>query len=195
MKVAREEVVIANGNCCLANYIIHTTVLQNSKLLQCNLDDRKLVSCKLRDRKPLSCKLNITNFIPCILQDRELLSCKLHDKILPYCKLHDGKFLRCILQDRELLSCKLHYKILPYCKLHDAKFLRWGFRRHIYQCVKCILRTSPYSVRMQENVGKMRTRITPNTDTFYAVYVINLFYIFKNKIDKIKTFAKQLKML
>ena len=27
------------------------------------------------------------------------------------------------------------------------------------------------SVRMQENVGKIRTRITPNTDTFYAVIV------------------------
>ena len=28
---------------------------------------------------------------------------------------------------------------------------------------------SPYSVRMWENVGKMQTRITPNTDAFYAV--------------------------
>ena len=33
-----------------------------------------------------------------------------------------------------------------------------------------ILRISPYSVQMQENAGKMRTRITPNTDTFYAVF-------------------------
>ena len=32
-----------------------------------------------------------------------------------------------------------------------------------------ILRISPYSVRMWENAGKMRTRIIPNTDTFYAV--------------------------
>ena len=32
-----------------------------------------------------------------------------------------------------------------------------------------LLRISPYSVQMRENVGKMRTRITPNTDTFYAV--------------------------
>ena len=30
-----------------------------------------------------------------------------------------------------------------------------------------------YSVRMRENAGKMRTRITPNTDTFYAVYSKN----------------------
>ena len=34
-----------------------------------------------------------------------------------------------------------------------------------------ILRISPCSVRMRENAGKMRTRITPNTDTFYAVNV------------------------
>ena len=30
----------------------------------------------------------------------------------------------------------------------------------------------PYSVRMLKNAGKMRTRIPPNTDTFYAVYII-----------------------
>ena len=28
---------------------------------------------------------------------------------------------------------------------------------------------SPYSVQMRENTGKMQTRITPNTDTFYVV--------------------------
>ena len=33
---------------------------------------------------------------------------------------------------------------------------------------------SPYSVRMRENVGKMQTRITPNTDSFYAVTVSNM---------------------
>ena len=27
----------------------------------------------------------------------------------------------------------------------------------------------PYSVRMRDNAGKMRTRITPKTDNFYAV--------------------------
>ena len=32
-----------------------------------------------------------------------------------------------------------------------------------------ILRISPYSVQMRQNAGKMRTRRTPNTDTFYAV--------------------------
>ena len=38
---------------------------------------------------------------------------------------------------------------------------------------------SPYSVRMQENAGKMRTRITPNTDSFY---VVNMAVIFKKII-------------
>ena len=33
------------------------------------------------------------------------------------------------------------------------------------------LRISPYSVRMRKNAGKMRTRITPNTDSFYAVWL------------------------
>ena len=32
------------------------------------------------------------------------------------------------------------------------------------------IRISPYSVRMRENAGKMRIRIIPNTDNFYAVY-------------------------
>ena len=35
------------------------------------------------------------------------------------------------------------------------------------------MRIYPYSVRMRENAGKMRTRITPNMDTFYAVININ----------------------
>ena len=33
------------------------------------------------------------------------------------------------------------------------------------------------SFRIWENAGKMRTRITPNTDTFYAVYVSNFIFI------------------
>ena len=37
-----------------------------------------------------------------------------------------------------------------------------------------ILRISLDSVRMWENAGKMRTRITPNTDTFYAVIWSNI---------------------
>ena len=32
-----------------------------------------------------------------------------------------------------------------------------------------ILRISPYSVQMRQNAGKMQTRRTQNTDTYYAV--------------------------
>ena len=32
----------------------------------------------------------------------------------------------------------------------------------------------PFSLRMLENEGKIRTRITPTTDTFYAVYDANI---------------------
>ena len=35
---------------------------------------------------------------------------------------------------------------------------------------RAILRTSPYSVQMRENEGKMRTRTTPNMDAFYVVF-------------------------
>ena len=35
---------------------------------------------------------------------------------------------------------------------------------------------SPYSVRMLENAGKMRTAIIPNPDTFYAVLVSWIVY-------------------
>ena len=34
---------------------------------------------------------------------------------------------------------------------------------------------SPYSIRMRENSGKMRSRIIPNTDSFYAVLNGSLF--------------------
>ena len=36
-------------------------------------------------------------------------------------------------------------------------------------CIKQSI--SPYSVRIRENAGKMRTRISPNTNIFYAVIV------------------------
>ena len=47
-------------------------------------------------------------------------------------------------------------------------------------------RYSVYSVRMQENEGKMRTRITPNTDTFYAVYIsyVNMLMIYLSPLVK-----------
>ena len=41
--------------------------------------------------------------------------------------------------------------------------------------IRCI---SPYSVQMRENAGKMRTRITPNTDSFYAVILCRSISVF-----------------
>ena len=41
-----------------------------------------------------------------------------------------------------------------------------------------VLRIYQYSVWMRENAGKMRTRITPNRDDFYAVSVDWLFHFF-----------------
>ena len=43
---------------------------------------------------------------------------------------------------------------------------------------------SLYSVRMWENAGKMWTRITPNTDSLYAVKVIRFYFPQKNDFKK-----------
>ena len=48
--------------------------------------------------------------------------------------------------------------ILTTSKIHCVKRIRIRIRS-----------ISPYSVRMRENAGKVRTRITPNTDTFCTV--------------------------
>ena len=38
-----------------------------------------------------------------------------------------------------------------------------------------LLRISPYSTRMRENAGKIQTRITSNTETFYALLLKVIF--------------------
>ena len=63
------------------------------------------------------------------------------------------------------------------CHEHCVKYVRFGsysgphFSRIFSHSdwILEILRISLYSVRMRENAWKIRTRITPNTDTFYAV--------------------------
>ena len=64
----------------------------------------------------------------------------------------------------ESVKRTLHKKIL-YLELFWSAFSR------IWTEYGEILRISLYSVRMRENVGKMRTRITPNTDKFYEVEI------------------------
>ena len=62
------------------------------------------------------------------------------------------------------------HKKCPYLELFWSAFFPHLFTR---------IRTehgeiSPYSVRMRENAGKIRTRITPNNDAFYAVNFISV---------------------
>ena len=45
-----------------------------------------------------------------------------------------------------------------------------------------MLRISPYSVRMREIAGKMRTRITLNTDTFCAMIALLLTFVNRLKV-------------
>ena len=54
-------------------------------------------------------------------------------------------------------------KKCPYSELFWSAFFS------AFSCIRTEYSISPYSVRMPENTGKMRTRITPNTDIFYAV--------------------------
>ena len=64
-------------------------------------------------------------------------------------------------------------------KLFTCKLSQWVKSVHIRSSVFSRIRTeygkilhiSPYSVRLRGNAGKMRTRITLNTDNFYAVCV------------------------
>ena len=59
--------------------------------------------------------------------------------------------------------CLKGVRIWSYSGPHFSSFSR--FRTEYREIL------SLYSVRMRENAGKIRTRITPNTDTFYAVTI------------------------
>ena len=52
----------------------------------------------------------------------------------------------------------------------------WSYSGPHFSCIRTewgkIRSISSYSVRMRENAGKMRTRVTANTDTFCAVQKI-----------------------
>ena len=53
-----------------------------------------------------------------------------------------------------------------------------------------ILRISPYSARMRENVGKMRTRITPNRRFLHSVVTWYSSSTRKKMLEKYKTYCK-----
>ena len=68
---------------------------------------------------------------------------------------------------------------LTQCFLHKQQFLRKQYDDHcvISACIRTYsdpLILTPLSLRIQSECRKMRTRITPNTGTFYAV---DIFFI------------------
>ena len=92
-------------------------------------------------------------------------------------------FSRCFIYENYITKTTLlciYYKSLDVCSSQNSCY---GELKE-YHCVKSVRiwsfygpHFSLYSVRMRENAGKMRTRITPNTGTFYAVCLIILFYL------------------
>ena len=59
-----------------------------------------------------------------------------------------------------------------------------------FSCIRTEYCSSPYSVRMPENAGQMRTRITPNTDTFYTVQTTLMESFFYSEIIISETWEK-----
>ena len=99
---------------------------------------------------------------------------------LRYCTSFKAIYLR-ILQYHEKVSlntCLTLRKKCPYSELFWSAFFphfpAFGLNTERYGVIGSI---SPYSVRTRENAGKMRTRITPNTDSLYAVLVSLAFLV------------------
>ena len=74
---------------------------------------------------------------------------------------------------------------------HFPRFTRVLSTRNIHGVKSVRIRSysgliSLYSVQMLENTGKMRTRITPNTDSFYSV----LFSCIVQSLSRFKSFTK-----
>ena len=67
-----------------------------------------------------------------------------------------------VYQSKQTLCKKCTYSDL-FCSAFFSHFPSFGLNTERYRV----------SVRIRENARKMRTRITPNTDTFYAVWFSN----------------------
>ena len=103
-------------------------------------------------------------------------------------------------QNEEILNGKLHFLCSPSYLFEWMAILIWD-----YHCVKSVfiqsysgpyfpafgLNTERYgvSLRIQSECGKIRTRITPNTDTFHAVHYLNV-YLEPSHISKMDAFAE-----
>ena len=78
----------------------------------------------------------------------------------------------------QILTLEIHsFKPLRYISLRKkcpfSELLWSAFFPHfsrIFPQYREVRSISPHSVWMRENAGKMQTRITPNTDTFYTVF-------------------------
>ena len=102
--------------------------------------------------------MNFTKFSEILQKSRTEISqifCKIHISVLLM------GFVLQVYWKRMLYQCSLHEKC-PYLELF------WSAFSGIWTEYRKIRSISPYSIRMREN----RTRITPNTDTFYAVVVV-----------------------
>ena len=67
--------------------------------------------------------------------------------------------------------CVKSVRIRSYSGLHFSRIFPHSDWIQRIQCI------SPYSVRMWENVGKIQTEISPNTESFQAVYTTGFDYI------------------
>ena len=85
-------------------------------------------------------------------------------------KVHFKHFCQSL---RFICGVDTKHKRYPLSKKCRYSELFWSAFSRIWTEYGEMLRISPYSVRMGENAGKMRTRITPNIDTLYVVIVKN----------------------
>ena len=67
--------------------------------------------------------------------------------------------------------------VYPWRRIqHPVKHLRWNFLRAVNSFHKklSLRKKSPYLQFFWSDCGKMRTRKTPNTDTFHAVFILDI---------------------
>ena len=71
-----------------------------------------------------------------------------------------------------LLSYRMYHHCIKYVRIRSYSGPHFPAFSRIWTEYGDIPHISPYSVRISENAGKMRIRIPPNMDTFYAVSIL-----------------------
>ena len=94
-----------------------------------------------------------------------------------FCKIFNNTYF-----EKHLWTAACDYQQVTLRKKCSYSELLWSAFCRIFA------HSDPYSVRMRENAGKIRTRITPNTNTFCAVLVIDYFDInsFRNEFGQLQ---------